>query len=212
VLFLSRIHPTKNLAYALSLLPAVRADVELHIHGPLDDPAYWARCQSLIAALPPHVAARYHGPLPNERVAAELRVSHLLLLPTRGENFGHVIVEALVQGCPALISDQTPWRGLESRHAGWDLPLSRPDAFRAALQRVGDMGQDEYARWSAGAEALGRRCSTDRTALLRNRGLFLQAAGRPPEPPREVAPGEPVPRHGLVLPVMPGLSRRGGDR
>lgn len=207
LLFVSRIHPTKNLAYALSLLPEVRGTVELDIHGPLDDPRYWVRCRSLMAALPPHVTARYHGPLPNERVAAELRASHLLLLPTRGENFGHVIVEALVQGCPALISDQTPWRGLEALHAGWDLPLARPAAFVAALQRVADMDEGEYAGWSAGAAALGRRRSADGSALRLNRELFFRAAGRRPGASREMEPRHAPRARGLAA---PGLSRGGG--
>ena len=55
--------------------------------------------------------------------------------PTLGENYGHVIYEALDSGCPVLISDQTPWRGLSEVGAGWDLPLDKPDLFRQACKR-----------------------------------------------------------------------------
>ena len=32
----------------------------------------------------------------------------LLFLPTKGENFGHVILESMSAGTPVLISDTTP--------------------------------------------------------------------------------------------------------
>jgi glycosyltransferase involved in cell wall biosynthesis len=206
-MFLSRIDPKKNLAYAIALLGAVRGRVELGIYGPVGDPLYWARCRALFQALPPHVEVRYHGPVQSDRVGALMRSYDVFLLPTLGENFGHVVVEALVQGCPALISDQTPWRGLEAVHAGWDLPLDRPAAFVAALQRVADMGPDEHARWSAGAAALGRRRSADQSALRLNRELFFRAAGRQPGASREMEPRHAPRPRGLAA---SGLSRGGG--
>jgi glycosyltransferase involved in cell wall biosynthesis len=209
-MFLSRIDPKKNLAYAIALLGGVRGRVELGIYGPVGDPDYWARCRALFEALPPHVEVRYHGPVQSDRVAALMRSYDVFLLPTLGENFGHVVVEALVQGCPALISDQTPWRGLEAAHAGWDLPLDRPAAFVAALQRVSDMGPDEHARWSAGAAALGRRRSADETALRLNRELFLRTAGSLADARRERGPRPPARPRAQGLLAAPGLSRGGG--
>jgi hypothetical protein len=32
-----------------------------------------------------------------------------MILPTLGENFGHVIAESLLSNTPVLISDKTPW-------------------------------------------------------------------------------------------------------
>src|SRR3546814_17574361 len=37
-----------------------------------------------------------------------------------GENYGHVIAEALEAGLRLLISDQTPWRGLAEAGVGHD--------------------------------------------------------------------------------------------
>ncbi len=76
---------------------------------------------------------REHGPLPPDRVAEALRANHLLFLPTRSENFGHVILEALAAGCPVLLSDRTPWRNLARAGVGWDLPLDRPELPRRAM-------------------------------------------------------------------------------
>ena len=83
------------------------------IFGPANDPAYWAECEQLISRLPAHVKVHYRELIPNVDVAATLAGYDLFLLPTRGENFGHAIFDALEVGLPVLISDQTPWRELE---------------------------------------------------------------------------------------------------
>lgn len=173
VVFVSRIAAKKNLLGAIRMLAGVRGRVAFHIHGPVDDAAYWAECQAALAHLPPSVRARYHGPLQHHAVGGVFAAAHLLLLPTFGENFGHVIVEALREGCPVLISDQTPWRGLEARRAGWDLPLADPEAFTAALQRCVQMDGAAFARWSAGAAALARDWSGAGWPLARNREMFM---------------------------------------
>lgn len=55
-------------------------------------------------------------------------------MPTQGENYGHVFIEALSSGTPILLSDQTPWRNLKDKGIGWDIPLARKDRFIHALQ------------------------------------------------------------------------------
>lgn len=40
------------------------------------------------------------------------------LFPTLGENFGHVIAEALSVGCPVFVTANTPWTELIQRGAG----------------------------------------------------------------------------------------------
>ena len=52
---------------------------------------------------------------------------HVFLFPTLGENFGQVILEAMTAGCAILISDATPWRGLQEKGYGWELPLAQPN-------------------------------------------------------------------------------------
>lgn len=188
--FVSRIAPKKNLAGALRFLRGVRARVEFDVYGPIGDPAYWDECRRLAAALPPNVHVRYHGALDHPGVTRVLDHHELMILPTWGENFGHVILEALVSGCPVLVSDQTPWRGLEAAGAGWDLPLTSPAAFTRVLEAVAAMDADEHARWSRRAAEYGRRWAADDTPAETTRALFelaLEPAGQDAQLPSPAA-------------------------
>lgn len=133
IAFLSRISPKKNLLFCLETLAQVRSRVVFTIYGPREDREYWQRCEVAIAALPSHVAVVYGGPIEPRDVVPTLSQHEIFYLPTFGENYGHVIAEALEAGLRLLISDQTPWRGLSNASVGYDLPLDRPEAFVAAI-------------------------------------------------------------------------------
>ncbi len=108
--FLSRIAPMKNLDFALRVLSRVNTPVNFSIYGPIWEKGYWAQCQDLIANLPQHVNVRYCGEVFPEQVYDVFADHDVFLFPTRGENFGHVILEALSAGAPVIISDKTPWK------------------------------------------------------------------------------------------------------
>ena len=154
LVFLSRIDRKKNLDYAIKVLSAVRSPVQFDIFGPVTHQDYWDHCWQLIDKLPSHVKVRYLGVLPSEAVSETLADYDLFFLPTRGENFGHAIFDALEVGLPVLISDQTPWQKLDSREAGWSLPLDAPEAFAAAIERFAATAQEKRARLRQGARRL----------------------------------------------------------
>lgn len=175
IVFLSRISRKKNLLGALRVLAGVRGRVALHIYGPKEETAYWQECEEVIASLPDHIHVDYHGPVPNSEVVTTLRQHHLFLLPTLGENFGHVFVEALVAGLPLVISDQTPWRNLVDKGVGYDLPVDSPEAFQAAIQRFIAMGDNDYRQWSCRARQYGERVANDPGVVEANRRFLLRA-------------------------------------
>ncbi len=175
--FISRVCHKKNLDGALQMLHGLSGEVELHVYGPKEDPAYWQRCRQLIDRLPPNVKVEDHGLVPNDRVPSIMREHDLFLFPTHGESFGYVILESLLAGCPVLLSDQTPWHGLREKGAGWDLPLDRPELFRAALQQCIDMDNHAFQEMSARAIQHGRSIADDRQVIEQNRHLFELATG-----------------------------------
>lgn len=176
--FLSRVARKKNLAGALAMLAGLSGRVSFTIFGPLEDREYWAECQAIASKLPGNVRAEHAGEVPHDSVRRRLKEHDVLLFPTQGENYGHVIMEALLAGCPVILSDQTPWRGLREKGAGWDLPLSQPDRFRAALQECIDMNEEEFAESSRRAREFGIARSTDPAVLQQNRDLFVTAIRR----------------------------------
>ena len=91
------------------------------------------------------MTVKYHGVIKHEEVARELAGHDLFFLPTWGENFGHVIHEALAAGLPVLISDKTPWRNLEDQGVGWDLPLDAPEKFRRVIEDQSAVDSDVRA-------------------------------------------------------------------
>jgi glycosyltransferase involved in cell wall biosynthesis len=172
VVFLSRISEMKNLDYALQLLDGLKGQVQLDIYGPIEDAGYWKRCQGIIESLPNNITIRYCGEIPNNQVVDVLSRYNLFLLPTKGENFGHAIIEALSSGCPVLISDRTPWRELEKLGVGWDVPLESSDLFQEVLQSCIDMDDTTLKQISNRAQAYAASPERQRTTIEMNCALF----------------------------------------
>ncbi|WP_018949729.1 glycosyltransferase family 4 protein [Thioalkalivibrio sp. ALMg11] len=172
VAFLSRISPKKNLEYALDVLREVRVPVTFNIYGPAEDQGYWVRCQEKIARLPAHVSAHYHGALTPRQVPAAMRANDLFFLPTRGENFGHVIAEALGVGTPVLISDQTPWRGLRDQGLGFDFALDQREQFVEVIERFGEMPPEERTQIRLDTHAAVVKHWNDRDDVAAHREMF----------------------------------------
>jgi glycosyltransferase involved in cell wall biosynthesis len=169
----------KNLSFALQILHHLSGNVEFDIFGPLEDAAYWAKCKRLIASLPPNVTVRYRGSIDHQQVEPVINQYHLFLLPTLGENFGHAILESFLAACPVLISDRTPWRNLQKKQVGWDLPVDRPDLFEAALRECLNMDEHTWNTWSGNAQQFGTARAQSVQVLQQNRALFWSAVGDP---------------------------------
>lgn len=172
ICFLSRISPMKNLHYALTVLRDVKAPVEFSIYGAVEDRLYWEECGEIIKDAPPNVSVIFHGELEHSNVLKELSRHDIFFLPTLGENFGHAIHEAMSAGLPALISDRTPWRGLEEAGAGWELPLDAPGRFRAVIESQAALSPDEREPFRRGAREFALRAARDPKALSENLALF----------------------------------------
>lgn len=186
--FLSRISPKKNLLGALELLAGVTGRVILDVYGPVEDEEYWEACRRRASTLPANVRMEYRGALSHDEVGAALRKQDLFFLPTLGENYGHVVQEALQAGCPVLLSDTTPWRGLAERGVGWDLPLDDVAGFRAVLDACVRMGAEEHEAMSARARRMGVDEARAADALADNLAVFREAAGPRPGAARPAAP------------------------
>jgi glycosyltransferase involved in cell wall biosynthesis len=170
--FMGRIAEMKNIEGAIRILQEVKVPVSFHLYGPIDDEEYWQHCRSRIKDLPSSVTVQYHGAVKPTEVAQVMQQHHVLFLPTLGENFGHVIAEALSCGRPVLISDQTPWQDLSSSQAGWALSLNNLCAFRSRIEWLYQMNASEFREWSNSARSFVQHAVQNSKRLERNRALF----------------------------------------
>jgi glycosyltransferase involved in cell wall biosynthesis len=175
IVFLSRISPMKNLDYLLRVLGRVKARIELTIYGPLREADYWEECRAIMAELPPTVVVDYAGEVKPIQVLDTFSAYDLFALPTRGENYGHVVLEALMAGTPVLISDQTPWKGSDDGAVA-ALPLTDEDEWVAEIERWAAFDETELRRRREAAFRYARNYLENSGAVEQNQRLFLGAA------------------------------------
>lgn len=151
LVYISRIHPMKNLLTVLKILTMINGNIEFNIYGPVENQNYWTECQNIIKKLPENIIVKYHGLIQNDKVMDVYKKSHVFVLLTLGENFGHAISEALIGGCPVIISDRTPWRNLEKEKVGWDLSLEDNKVISERINYFVTMDNDDYNEMSKNA-------------------------------------------------------------
>ena len=120
ILFLSRLHPKKNLPGLIDAwhrIAADRPDWRLVIAGP-DEGGHRAQLEAQAAQLG---AARiaFTGPVYGPDKAALIARADLFVLPTQSENFGIAVAELLAAGVPTIVTKGAPWEGLDKHRAGW---------------------------------------------------------------------------------------------
>lgn len=175
IVFLGRIAPVKNILFAIEVLAGVSCPVDFDLYGPLEDPEYWKNCTVAVARLPAHVSVVLHAPLPHSAVVDTLAQYDLLFLPSLGENYGHTIHESLSAGTPVLISDRTPWRSLQDKGAGWDLPLDRPTGFVEAIEQLARCSGNARKSMRARSRRLAEERFVELQAAQRNRDIIQYA-------------------------------------
>ena len=173
--FISRISPMKNLNLALEALKKVRGFLVYDIYGPIEDEDYWQKCQNTISSLPSNIRVEYKGELRPDQVISTLSAYDFFFMPTKGENYGHVIAEALCAGLPLVISNTTPWKNLESLGIGWDLPLDNLDEFSKVIDTLIDMSDDEHYKMRQAVLKWAKQKFAQRSAIESNIAMFHYA-------------------------------------
>lgn len=147
LIFISRIVPKKNLHVALDFLKNVKGKVTFDIYGSLEDEQYWFECRKKIAELPENIKVVYKGSVSHDEVHETFKRYDAFLFPTLSENFGHVIAEALMVGCPVIISDQTPWTDVNNIEGGWSIALENSKKFVEAIQIIVNASPQEEHKY-----------------------------------------------------------------
>ncbi len=103
LLFIGNVIPRKGLHTLLNaLIRLPKGSVQLDIVGSLvTDPGYAAEMQQRAGTIN-RAAICFHGAVNNDLLAAILKTSHVLVVPSSYEGFGIVYLEGMAFGLPAI--------------------------------------------------------------------------------------------------------------
>ena len=152
------ISPMKNIALVLDALATCKQQVIYDIYGPVKDEGYWQDCLVKIGMLPPNITVRYQGVLAPSKIASALSAYHVFILPSRSENFGHAIYEALSAGRPVITSHHTPFNGLYEQQAGRNIGVEDLPEISRAIAFFAEMDGAAFEKWNSGANKYSKKC------------------------------------------------------
>jgi glycosyltransferase involved in cell wall biosynthesis len=158
--FLGRISPIKGVDVMVRAMSMTTLPIIVDIFGPPEDPSYLALCQGLARNISAQAEVTFRGPIAAEDARTLLAEYEVLLMPTDGENFGHVIAESLSVSCPVMCTPYTPWTGRLLSGGGVVVPDRTPEAWAEAIEDYCRLSSDDrdrrriaageaYRRWRA---------------------------------------------------------------
>ncbi len=156
ICYISIISAHKNLELVLKALKRfgnAGVKINLDIYGPVKDYGYWEKCVCLITNLAPQITVSYKGIVRPEKVSETISQYHALVLPSKSENFGHIIYEALASNRPVITSYFTPWQDLEKQSAGWNIDISNENMLAETFEKLLNMDQLSFNRFCKGAKS-----------------------------------------------------------
>ncbi|MEQ1553447.1 MAG: glycosyltransferase [Ferruginibacter sp.] len=151
IVTIALISPMKNHLLVLKALINCTANITYNIYGPIKDTTYWHNCLEQIKNLPKNIHVNYFGEIQPKEVEAVLAKNHLFIMPSKSENFGHAIAEALAAAKPVITSYNTPWVNLLENKAGINVATNKVEIC-TALNIFAKMNNDTYLQFVQGAE------------------------------------------------------------
>jgi glycosyltransferase involved in cell wall biosynthesis len=149
---LALISPMKNHLEILLALKELRDTIIWHIFGPVKDTGYWSECNKYIQDLPDNIQVIYHGAIPPDEISKNLELIQLFILPSKSENFGHAILEALSAGIPVITTNTTPFIDLQSKKAGYTISINNLKCLLIqTINDFADMDQETFSQYQKNA-------------------------------------------------------------
>ena len=149
---LALISPMKNHLQSLKSLKDTTSNIIWHIYGPVKDQQYWNECLHLINSLPENIKVVYHGAVEPARVHELFEQIHLYIQPSKSENFGHAILEALSAGKPVITTDTTPFTNLTEKKSGYTIQINQLESqLSRAINHFAQMHSEEFSAYQKSA-------------------------------------------------------------
>lgn len=182
VVFLGRLTPKKGLdtlVMAFARVAGTVPDAHLVLAGP-DDRGHARAVGRMVAAVGLAGRTTMPGMLLGRQRLELLADADVWVLPSRAENFGMAVVEAMACGAPVVVSDRVNiHREVAGGGAGLVVPCDEAAALAGAITRVLGDGGLRGRLAAAGPELVRRRFTWERAAdglLTLYSGLAARAA------------------------------------
>lgn len=150
------ISPMKNHLAVLQSLQKSTSSIQWHIYGPVKDAAYWKECEEFMTTLPQHIKVVYHGELsPSDKTKA-MQQFQVFIMPSKSENFGHALLEALSAGKPVITTNTTPFKYLQHTNAGFTADINQlHEDLSIAIADFSAINETELTERSKAAASFG---------------------------------------------------------
>lgn len=172
LLSVGRMAPIKNFDFLLNCLSQVKSKIYLLIVGPKENKAYADKCQIIANRLPQHINIRFLDGMSPANLNKLYADTHAFVSASKNENFGHSIAEALGSGRPVIVSDQTPWKDLKDKGAGFDLPLVE-EKFAKTIEYFASLNQEDFNVYCANARKAAIEIALPNEMLKNYQSLYL---------------------------------------
>jgi glycosyltransferase involved in cell wall biosynthesis len=184
VLFLGRLHPKKGIVD--QLLPALTAlpdDIAAVIAGSTDPhaPEYADAIRSEVSRLGLGARVHFTGTLKDEAKIAAVDACDVFVLPSRSENFGVAVAEAMARARPVVVSEQVQIAEDLSRVGAAVVAKLDPQSLAAAIAKVLDDPDGARRMGEAGRRFAAERFSWNVAGKQARRfyeDVVAQRAGR----------------------------------
>jgi glycosyltransferase involved in cell wall biosynthesis len=154
LIFFSRIHKKKGLLELISIWKNLQNSTnwQLHIYGPVSDVKYFTEMITLIKKDKLENKILYFKPeFDTQNKKKILQNADGFILPSKSENFGISIGEALAHALPVLTTLETPWRMINTYKAGYVFGFSKKN-IQFHIDKYMSLNNDE--RYKMGLNGL----------------------------------------------------------
>ena len=163
--FVGRTDPVKNIDVLLEVWHKLGNKTKcctLTIIGGGNDPEYSKKLHTFVCE---HnmTNVMFTGLLPKDKALQEMAKLDYLILPSRSENFGMVIPEALSMGIPSIATKGTPWEELNSHYCGWWIDGSKDSIADAIISLIATSSEEYKLMANNAINLVKEKYSIDKT-------------------------------------------------
>lgn len=172
LIYVGRISPKKNLHLLIDWIQdfEYQKPVVLDIWGDTNEVDYLNSLKELLRPTS-KVEINFKGATSPLELPEIYSKSHYFILLTKHENYGHVIAESISNGCPVIVSDQTPWKNLSEKNIGWEIPIDKTQ-FLCTLKEAIEIDPIDYSKMAKSAHLFFKEKVFTEEIIETNKNLF----------------------------------------